>query len=111
VAGTNLDDLVLLDGIVGRWRETGRLPGGWTQTAGDAGLVWADDVSFTARTQYRSDYELTLADGTKIVLGPHLRAAPPRDRPGTTAATSDEATRRVVVGHVGRHLRDRTSAA
>jgi hypothetical protein len=107
------DDLVLLDGIVERWKRTGRLPGGWLQAARDAGLNWADDVSPTAHTRYRDDYEITLEDGSRVMLGPHLKRGAATGPEGHYRCYLhiDDTARRVIVGYVGRHLRDRTSAA
>jgi hypothetical protein len=106
-------DLAALDDLVGGWKETGRLEGGWLGAAREAGINWADDVSFTARTHYRQDYQITLADGTRVLLGPHLKRGAATGPEGYYRCYLyiDEDTRRVIVGHIGRHLRDRTNAA
>jgi hypothetical protein len=67
-------------------------------------------VSKTALGKYPNEYERSY-EGRKIALGPHLKLGS-----GTSAGNLarvywwvDEPTRRLVIGHVGRHLKDGTT--
>lgn len=102
-----LDDLRALDDVVATWQKTGALPGGWSAAAA-VGLNWARGISDTARNQYRTDYEITLDDGTEAVLGPHLRRGAATGPEGHYRAYLhiDDTTRTVTVGYIGAHLRD-----
>lgn len=102
------DDLVLLDEVVGEWRTTGRLAGGWKKAPADAGLGWAADISTTAKERFASDYTVTLSDGSKMMLGPHLKRGAATGPVGHYRCYLhiDETERRVYVGYIGKHLRD-----
>lgn len=102
------DDLTALAGIVETWQVDGRLPSGWAQAAADAGLVWANDISTTAKTKYRDDYEVTLPDGTSAVLAPHFKRSAATGPAGHYRCYLhiDDNARKVYVGYVGPHLRD-----
>jgi hypothetical protein len=69
-------------------------------------LDWVRDVSTTAKQKFAEDYQRSYR-GRRIMLGPHFR----RDGRQLVRVYCflDEVERRVVVGHVGRHLRDRTT--
>ena len=62
--------------------------------------------SASAKQKYAEDYRRSYM-GRPIMLGPHFR----RDGRQLVRVYCflDEEERRVVVGHVGRHLRDRTT--
>lgn len=99
-----LDALHTLDRLAHSWND-GDLSGAFMIAARAAGLPWRPAISRTAQTQYRDDYVRRFGD-QEILLGPHLAW-------GTTPENSlriyvhlDRDTRTVVVGHVGRHLRD-----
>lgn len=105
-AGTRqaLESLVAL----GEWAE---------RFAGDAGQsTWEsmrslpgfrEDISDTAKQQFRRHYDRRLEDGTTIQLGPHLEAG---GNGGRIYFYVDVAERRVIVGHVGKHLPGRRDA-
>jgi hypothetical protein len=63
-------------------------------------------ISQTAETRYRHDYEREYR-GSKLLLGPHFARGigPPTEILRIYWAVDDE-ERRLVVGHVGRKLRD-----
>jgi tetratricopeptide (TPR) repeat protein len=100
------EDLEALDSLVARWRRN-EVPAGFEAAARQAGLNWADDISDTARTQFRRDYEITLEDGTRVLLGPHIR----RGDNYRIYLFVDRKTKSVVVGYIGVHLRDQSNAA
>ena len=99
------EDLARLDSVAADWA-AGALRVDFATACRDRGLDWVRDVSATAKQKYVEDYERTYR-GRPILLGPHLR------RDGRQLVRIycflDEEERRVVVGHVGRHLRDRTN--
>lgn len=98
-------DLARLDSVAGRWA-SGTLQGDFGAACREQGLDWVRDVSASAKQKYTEDY-LRSYMGRPIMLGPHFR----RDGRQLVRVYCflDEAERRVVVGHVGRHLRDRTT--
>lgn len=61
-----------------------------------------EDVSDSAKQQYRSDYERRLPDGRIVMLGAHINGGL---REGRIYFYIDEKLRRIVIGHVGKHLR------
>lgn len=98
-------DLARLDSVAADWA-AGRLRSDFASAARERGLDWVRDVSATAKQKFAEDYLRTYR-GRPVLLGPHLR----RDGRQIVRVYCylDEAERRVVVGHVGRHLRDRTT--
>lgn len=102
------EDLVLLNEVVEEWQATGRLAGGWKRATTDAGLGWASDVSATAKDRFADDYTVTTGDGTKILLGPHLRRGAATGPVGHYRCYLhiDETERKVYIGYIGKHLRD-----
>ena len=77
------------DGSQETWERLRLLPG------------FREDVSATARQQHRRHYDRRLDDGSVIQLGPHLDAG---GGGGRLYFCVDQARRKVIVGHVGRHL-------
>ena len=71
----------------------------------EIGLDWARDVGDDAKR--KSDEYVRTYQGKPIVLGPHFRQW--GQPPVRVYCYLDEANRRVIVGHVGRHLSDRTT--
>ena len=81
------------------------LRGDFAVEARNRGLDWARDVSDDAKQKFAADYERRY-DRRTVTLGPHIR------RQGRQILRVycylDTERRRVVVGHVGDHLGDRT---
>jgi len=98
-------DLVRLDAVAADWA-AGTLRVDFATEARRWGLDWVRDVSEDARQKHRADYERTYL-GTPIVLGPHLR------RSGRQLLRIycylDAERHKLVIGHVGGHLGDRTT--
>lgn len=61
-----------------------------------------EDISDSAKQEFRADYERRLPDGRLVMLGPHINGGL---KDGRIYFHIDEKLRRLVVGHVGRHLR------
>jgi hypothetical protein len=97
-------DLVKLDSVAADWA-SGRLGEDLTAAARDRGLDWVRDISDDARQKFGAEYQRRY-DRRTITLGPHLR------RSGRQILRIyyylDRAHHRVVIGHVGGHLGDRT---
>ena len=98
-------DLARLDAVAADWA-SGALRGDFGTACRNQGLDWVRDVSASAKQKYAEDYVRSYL-GRPIMLGPHFR----RDGRQLVRVYCflDEEERRVVVGHVGRHLRDRTT--
>jgi hypothetical protein len=98
-------DLQKLDAVAAAWA-AGSLRGDFATACRERGLDWVRDVSATAKQKFAEDY-VRIYRGRPIMLGPHLR----RDGRQLVRVYCylDEAEHRVVVGHVGKHLRDRTT--
>lgn len=98
-------DLERLDAVAADWA-AGALRVDFGTACRDRGLDWVRDVSITAKQKFAEDYQRSYR-GRRIMLGPHFR----RDGRQLVRVYCflDEEERRVVVGHVGRHLRDRTT--
>ncbi len=101
-----LQDLVTLNTIVAEW-QTGGLAGGFKETMARHGISgYRDGISQVAATKYETDYRRTYLD-QQVLLGPHIAH-------GTGAPRSimrlywyvDNENKTLVVGHVGRKLRD-----
>ena len=100
-----------LEFLASEWA-SGALTGSFTATARGLGLDWAGGVSDTASQKFAADY-LREVDGRQIMLGPHLRMSGGKqllriycaldETPGAPGAGP---VRRLIVGHVGGHLRD-----
>jgi hypothetical protein len=98
-------DLSRLDTVAASWA-AGALRGDFSAACRDLGIDWVRDVSLSAKQKYPEDYRRSYK-GRPIMLGPHFR----RDGRQLVRVYCylDERERRVVVGHVGRHLRDGTT--
>jgi hypothetical protein len=98
-------DFARLDTVAASWA-TGALKSDFSAACRELGLDWVRDVSASAKQKYADDYRRSYK-GRPIMLGPHFR----RDGRQLVRVYCylDEEDRRVVVGHVGRHLRDRTT--
>lgn len=99
------DDLRLIDEIAQDWA-SGELTAGPHTAFKQRCSGYRDGIGQKASTQYAVDYTRTL-DGEVIMLGPHVRRGI-----GAVAAIMriymyfDTANTRIVIGHVGRKLRD-----
>ncbi|MEI6571534.1 MAG: hypothetical protein WCO36_08910 [Actinomycetes bacterium] len=103
-----------LDFLAGRWIER-IMNTPFAQAAEEIGLDWASDVSEVATNKYAVDY-MRKFEGRDIFLGPHVRMSGGRrllriycvldESPGPVGGLP---TRRFIIGHVGKHLRDRTN--
>ncbi len=100
-----LEDLELIEEIAHDWA-TGELAGGPHQAFKQRLSAYRTGIGQTAETKYRADYERHLG-GETFLLGPHVA----RGIGSVTAILRiyfyfDTATQRIIVGHVGRKLRD-----
>jgi hypothetical protein len=104
-AGLVLEDLRKLDAVAADWA-SGTLRGDFATACRERGLDWVRGISESAERKHSSEY-LRTYDGRTIQLGPHLR------RGGRQLLRIycylDESAHRVVIGHVGGHLSDRTT--
>ncbi|MCW3040563.1 MAG: hypothetical protein JWM31_2468, partial [Solirubrobacterales bacterium] len=103
-----LADLELLNQIAEEWRQD-LLPAGPHEALKVRCNGYRDGVSDTALTAYPTDYR-RFYEGEVIMLGPHVA----RGRGAVTAIMriywhQDTARRCMVVGHVGRKLRDNSN--
>jgi len=70
----------------------------------EAGLVHSSDISTMSKIKFGAHYERTY-DGRSIMLGPHVKRGKSSPRQCLRIYYwRDEARRRIVVGHIGRHL-------
>lgn|GEM_PF-5804337 len=97
-------DLVRLDAVAADWAANA-LQGDFSAEARRRGLDWARDVSEDAKQKFATEYQRRY-DGHLIMLGPHIRRAGRQIL--RIYCYLDAQHRRVVVGHVGGHLGDRT---
>ncbi len=103
-----LDDLRLIEQVARDW-DAGELATGPSDAFKERASHFRRGISNTASTTYASDYRITWND-KNVLMGPHLRRGV-----GSVAAILriymyfDMDSRRVVVGHVGRKLRDGTN--
>ncbi|MEP6624353.1 MAG: hypothetical protein ABJC79_07915 [Acidimicrobiia bacterium] len=97
-------DLVRLDAVAADWAADS-LRGDFSAEARRRGLDWARDISEDARQKFAPEYQRRY-DGHTIMLGPHIRRAGRQIL--RIYCYLDGVHRRVVIGHVGGHLGDRT---
>lgn len=85
---------------------TDALDGGFVTFFNQAGIRYASDVSATARGKWPHEYRRTWR-GREIWLGPHLKlgSGSPENHCRIYFHVDHE-SRRIVIGHVGRHLTD-----
>lgn len=83
-----------------------RLDGGFIEFFRQRGLRFAPRVSDIAANKWAHEYQVPGPDGT-VELSPHLKlGSGPPDRCLRIYWSVDEDNRRLLVGHVGRHLTD-----
>jgi len=101
--------LLILDRVAADYRRD-ELGAGFEAAFGKAGLTgFASDIFEAAKNRYGSDYTVRYGD-RQVQLGPHLRFGHgPPDSCARIYWYVDQDQRLLVVGHVGRHLRDGTS--
>jgi hypothetical protein len=100
-----LADLRVLQEVAHRWA-TDSMQGDFRAEFDSRPVTYRPGVSQTALSTYESDYAITYK-GQKAMLGPHLRrgvGAPPTIL--RIYWYKDDESRKLVVGHVGRKLRD-----
>ncbi len=97
-------DLLRLEAVAADWAADA-LPGDFSAEARRRGLDWARDISEDAKAKFGDQY-LRRYDGRTVQLGPHIRRAGRQIL--RIYCYLDAAHRRVVIGHVGGHLGDRT---
>lgn len=102
---TVLADLLLLEEIAQLWAD-GELSGGFRQAFAERHPGFRADISQTAATMYRGDYLIDY-NGGSVTMGPHLRrgVGPPTTILGIYWYRDDD-NKVLVVGHVGKKLRD-----
>jgi len=101
--------IAVIDEIAGRYR-SGDLAEGFVAAFRDQRFSYADDVSSTAKQRYSEDYRLVLDDGRPMMMGPHLKVGDDNAETGLRIYWCvDREHSRLIVGHVGRHLRDARS--
>lgn len=100
-----LRDLRAILRVAKLWRVES-LPDGFEGAFAGESVSYRPDISRTAKTKYRSDYEIQYA-GQSVLMGPHLRRGigPPASLLRIYWYV-DTQTRQFVIGHVGRKLRD-----
>ena len=100
-----LNDLRAVNRVAARWAE-GRLGGDFRHGFAEEDVRFQPGIGNLAKGKYRSDYEIEYG-GHRCLMGPHLRR-------GVGAPVAilriywyvDEEAKQLVVGHVGRKLRD-----
>ena len=97
-------DLLRLEAVAADW-EANALHGDFSAEARRRGLDWARDISEDAKQKFVSEYQRRY-DGQVIMLGPHIRRAGRQIL--RIYCYLDATHRRVVIGHIGGHLGDRT---
>lgn len=100
-----LADLLVLDEVAKMWVE-GSMNTDFRTVFKDRHTGFRGDISQTAATKYADDYTIRYGGRTEL-MGPHLRrgVGPPPTILGIYWFKDDDA-KRLVVGHVGRKLRD-----
>lgn len=100
-----LEDLLLLDDVAGQWA-AGTMGGDFRTAFNGRHDGFRSGISQIASTKYRQDYQVSY-DGKSELMGPHLRrgvGAPPTIL--RIYWVKDDDAGKLVVGHVGRKLRD-----
>ncbi|MBK5286960.1 MAG: hypothetical protein JJE46_00700 [Acidimicrobiia bacterium] len=97
-------DLLRLEAVAADWAADA-LQGDFSAEARRRGLDWARDISEDAKAKFGDEY-LRRYDGHTVQLGPHIRRAGRQIL--RIYCYLDRAHRRVVIGHIGGHLGDRT---
>lgn len=76
----------------------------WVEAFRDRGFNYKDDVSMTSKGKYEDDYYFNY-DGQRLLFEQHItEGAKQPDKCFSIHMYRDENKRKVVIGHVGRHL-------
>jgi hypothetical protein len=109
-----LDTLLRLDRLAARYADPAGMGKPLLDAAEEEGLSgWVPDISATAAERYRAEYTFT-HEGRELLLGPHVRLGTGSGAGSiariylTAHPGDDELPRGLIVGHVGRKLRDTT---
>jgi hypothetical protein len=102
-----LVDLVKLDSVAVQWMAGDITDTTFALACRNVGLDYASDVSDTARNEYAEDYSVRW-QGKVVLARAHLRRGKGVHH-YRIHLYLDRETRRVVVGHIGRHLRGKRS--
>lgn len=101
------DALVALDEVAGRWAETldtGGMGESWWEALARHGFEYKSRISETTRGNWAEDYTFVY-EGEKVLFEEHVTIGKKQaDRCLSIHFHRDPKARRVVVGHVGRHL-------
>ncbi len=97
-------DFMRLEAVAADWADDA-LAGDFSAEARRRGLDWARDISEDAKQKFASEYQRRY-DGQVVMLGPHIRRAGRQIL--RIYCYLDAKHRRVVIGHIGGHLGDRT---
>lgn len=100
-----LDDLRVLQQVAHLWA-SGAMNGDFKTEFESRPVTFRSGVSQTAHSTYQADYAITYR-GQKVLMGPHLRRGV--GAPSTILRIywyKDDEDKKLVVGHVGRKLRD-----
>jgi hypothetical protein len=98
-----LVDLFTLDSVAVQWRAGALNDTTFALACRNVGLDYAADVSDTARHEYADDYAITW-QGETVLAAAHVRRGKGA-RLYRIHLHLDRERRRVVIGHIGRHLR------
>jgi len=101
-----------IDDVCREWRASlgaGSSMGSWKQAFQRRGFDYKDDISQTTRTKYGDEYTFVY-DGRKLLFEKHItQGAKQPQKCFSIHMYRDDEERRIVIGYVGRHLRN-TSA-
>jgi hypothetical protein len=106
-ASALLVDLVKLDSVAVQWTTGDITDTTFALACRNVGLDYASDVSDTARNEYAEDYSVRW-QGKVVLARAHLRRGKGVHH-YRIHLYLDREKRRVVVGHIGRHLRGKRS--
>lgn len=100
-----LANLVLMEQIAADWI-AGELPNGPDEAFKQRCSGYREGISYTAATRHAAEYTRTY-NGEQIMLGPHIaRGTGPASAVLRIYWYVDDGARRIVIGHIGRKLRD-----
>lgn len=104
-----LSALLAIEDVVSRWveqRDGGASMGARRDAFRERGFDYKEDISATAEGKWREDYTYRY-NGRRIVFAPHITiGAKGPDRCLSIHLHWDDATRKVVIAHVGRHKKN-----
>lgn len=104
-----LQDLRALNRVADRWAQNSLPAGGFGAGFAEESVRFVPDIGQIAATKYESDYAIQFA-GAKVLMRPHLRRGV--GSPNKILRIYwhvDDRSHQLVVGHVGRKLRDQSN--